>query len=201
VKEDYPKLGYNTTFDSLHGHIDIFSDQVDYLDTFKVSIKIPLNYPNGVPVVRELSNIIVPRGDDRHISLYGEMCLDIPHKLELLALKGLTLRYFIHEVLRPYLVNQCYYNIEGKFAGETYDHGTKGIIQFYKEDLELSCPKIILKLIEAVRRKEIYSKRAFCPCGSRKGLQYCHINQVKVLKKISRRQLDIDKIAFSELLD
>ena len=129
VKEDFPSLEYITTSDSLVGEIDVFNDLSEYVETFTVSIKIPSDYPCGVPVAHELSKIIMPRGDKRHISVKGELCLDIPHKLELLALTGLTLQKFTKEILYPYLVNQCYFNLEKCYAGEEYDHGLKGIVQ------------------------------------------------------------------------
>lgn len=192
VNEDFPNLHYNTTTDSLIGPMDIFDELSTYVETFQVSIKIPKRYPFGVPQAFEKSELIIPRGAIRHISSKGEMCLDIPHKLELLALNGLSLRFFVKNVLYPYLVNQCYYSIENKFANGEYDHDEHGIIQFYREEYGLVCNSIIVSLIRAILDRKVSNKSAFCPCGSNRGIKYCHLSVIKKLKKFSKHRLTED---------
>lgn len=188
----FPKLKLQKTNAGsfLKGAIDISDNEDRYLKTFEIAIEIPLRYPYGVPILIELSNII-PRHDQRHITDEGICCVEISHVLEKEAKRGLSIIAFLKKYVVPFLTNQIFFDVKGFFANGDYRHGDDGILQFYKEDLELSISQSILLLEHILGARSLY-RNEICICGSGKKFKNCHIMQVEFLKAITPAQLSSD---------
>lgn len=76
-----------------------------------------------------------------------------------------------------------YYNKYGRVPYGERLHGTKGIIQFYIEFLNVDSIKKIYDILNAIEIGNLndYCK---CPCGSFKKIRKCHLNQINLLKKV-----------------
>lgn len=179
------------------GDLEIFDSAGDYWDTYNIAIKIPVNFPFGIPVLMELDKKI-PNNIDRHI-INGVCCVDIPHKLIKRARKGLLISDFIKEKVRPFLANQIYFDKKECFAGEEYKHGSFGVIQFYEEDLDLNNPILIIAFLENILSKNVPGRNKLCICESKK-FKDCHLETVRFLESLGTERLEKDLELFKEVI-
>jgi len=200
VKNLFPKLEYctNKKYRVLKGEIDICDVKGKYWDSFKIAIQIPINYPNGVPIVLELSDNIV-RDDSRHISKEGFCCIDITHQLLFQAKRGIKMLNFIRDQVYPYLANQLHFDSTGEYANGEYKHHFSGVKQFYNEKLRLTDSNTIVHIIELILKNKIPSRNLLCPCGIKK-FKNCHEEELSFLKTVGKNQLQQDLIEFKKLI-
>ncbi|MDJ1498797.1 SEC-C metal-binding domain-containing protein [Cytophagaceae bacterium DM2B3-1] len=202
VKELFPKLTFKSSKKYkawyLIGDLDICDAKGVYWNTFNIKIVIPQTYPYCVPVVIEKSSLI-PREDDRHISEQGVCCLDVDHKLLVMAKRGIRLLDFIKQKVYPYFANQLYFEAEGHYAAGEFSHGFAGIKDFYLKDLKLSEIETIISFIEMVLNNTIPGRNDLCPCNSGEKLKNCHLDAVDLLRSIRREQLTQDLQCFNSL--
>lgn len=200
VLSTFPKLKFckNKNLNFLKGEIDIFDSNGIYWDSFTIAIVIPKNYPNAVPGVIELSKNI-ERIDDRHISEYGECCLDITHELLYQARSGIKIIDFIKNSVYPYFANQLFFLSQGKYANGEYAHHFNGVKQFYKEKLGLDDIPLIIKILELIIINKVPSRNSICPCGEKK-IKYCHDSQIEFLKSVGKTQIKSDLMEFRKIL-
>lgn len=202
VENRFPKLKYRASSENklglLVGELDICDAAGDYWDTFNIAIQIPENYPFGIPIVMERSQII-PRETDRHISEEGICCLDVEHRLLYLAKKGIRLADFIATKVYPYFANQLFYRETGRFAGEEYAHYFEGVRQFYAEELKLTHRDVALSFLQLILTNRLPRRNDKCPCGSQSKYKNCHSTSVITLQTIGQDRLKKDMEGFAAL--
>lgn len=180
------------------GEIDISDIKGNYWDTFRIRIFMPDNYPFGIPILQELSNVI-RRTEEWHIDKYGICCTDINHNLQIKARRGIRIYNFIEDEVYPYLANQLFKCVEKKYAGSEYDHGFEGIIQYYKRQLDLQ-PELALLFLKMVSSGNLPNRNDPCPCNSGRKLKSCHLNSINSLKDIQKSQVQKDIDCFQNYL-
>lgn len=188
----FPKLNSRWSSDTkswiLQGEIDICDVKGDYWDTFNVAIFFPETYPHCVPIVIELSTLI-ERIPDRHISSDGVCCLDVDHKMQIQARKGISVFTFIAQKVYPYFANQLHFINFGRFAGEEYKHSSAGVIQFYAEDLNITDPAVAVKFLKKIIDNDGPERNQKCLCGNNAKVKKCHQEAIDQLKLVDRKQL------------
>lgn len=194
VLKYYPELELNYTNEiptGLEGYLEVFDKDLEVRGEFNVKIIIPGNYPYGFPSMREISRII-PREIDRHVYADGNCCLTILQKQILEARKGIKIRDFIETYSIPYLANQIYFEEYGEWANGEYLHGNKGIAQFYLEETKTKDYSEVLKVLTIVLNQKKIDRNHLCYCGSDQKFKKCHLDLIKNLELIGRRQLEED---------
>jgi len=201
VRRCFPKLRFFTKGGDhfLKGDLDICDIVGEYWDTFEIGITIPKNYPNGVPLVFEISRKI-PREDKRHISKEGVCCVDIDHELLYLARRGLKLVNFIRDKVYPYFANQLYYMKNGCFAKGEFKHRLDGILQFYDERLNISDTEVAIRFLERLVINKLPGRNDPCLCNSGKKYKYCHETSMAFLKSIGTDKVKSDLAQFKEII-
>lgn len=184
----------------IEGKIDIVDGADRYWDQFEVLILINKNeYPYTIPTVFEKTQKI-NRDWDFHISKKGECCLDIPHKLQKMKLRGIIFQEFYSEVIYPFFANFCYKESQGNYANGEYKHHIAGIAQFYKEEFNLENIELIMALIETSINPVKYPPNQKCPfCGKPKYKNCCR-KIIYQLRGYGREQLQLDLKLFNNHL-
>lgn len=195
INKCYPKLKRiysHGKLVELMGDLDITDIEDNYLETYEISITLPPKFPFAVPEVREVSTLI-PRIVDRHISPTGVCCLDIEHELLHMASFGIKLDEFIGKKIYPFFANQVFYNACGHFAGKEYQHGDKGVAQFYFEKLNFTSFESIVKVLSRLLKFKKFPQRdALCFCSSNKLYKDCHEGAVLFLQKMPISRIKVD---------
>lgn len=183
----YPNLKkvYRDNHWKLYGEIFIKIPKTgEVIDTYNVEMTYPKNYPNNLPIVKELSGKI-PITPDRHVYLSGKLCLMAPPEEILLCIKSkIDSLYFIRRILVPYLANQTLINagLPGFLKGER-SHDFSGIIEFWKDLCKTKDIEIVFNCMEIVFKKTVILTQSKCFCGSQKKYKHCHFNAIKDMKR------------------
>ncbi|XMO85036.1 hypothetical protein AAFN75_09580 [Algibacter sp. AS12] len=182
---------------SLRGIITVVDENDQVWADYDVRIEIDSTYPYTIPSVYEVSKLI-ERNWDFHISKSGKCCLDIHHSLLLKMRAGIDLTDFYQNVIYPFFANHQYRIDDGNYANGEYKHFEKGIIQYYKEELDLSETDYILKLLESAILDSKHERNIVCNiCGSSK-FKRCCLSKINKLKLFGKDQLKVDYEIFKK---
>jgi hypothetical protein len=156
------------------------------LDNYSIEIRLPDDYPNGIPIVKETGGRL-PRILDRHILSDGVACLFLRDERYKYYPQGSTIIDFIDTPVKNFFLWQVDYDLNGGKSniGER-GHGVKGIIEFYSEELKTNNISIICRFADYLSAKKIKVNWK-CYCGSGKQLKDCHLDKLQDLRiKIAR---------------
>lgn len=168
VLSNYPLLSYCKDKDEFNGELFITKS-----DSYE--IRIGLNsYPEFFPIVHELNGRI-PNKLHRHIYTdTGSCCFTTRAKSQvLLKTKITTLALFIKDIVIPYFQNNSYYEINGKYKSEEYSHGSEGVVEGYRDILQIDNDLKIAQLLARRIEGEKLKIQHQCYCGSGKSLKKC----------------------------
>lgn len=185
LSKEYPYLQMKLVNDKymIDGRVRIYAtnDNVQLMDDFTIVMEVPLGFPNELPVIKETSNKI-PKTFE-HVNIDKSLCLGIETEIKIKFEENPTLLNWFQTFVVNYFYSAMYYSKYGRIPYGERPHGTKGIIQFYMDFLNVdSIQKIydILNAIEMDDIKDFYK----CPCGSFKKTRKCHLSQINLLKKV-----------------
>jgi hypothetical protein len=194
VLEKYPKLTIDPGANTLTGSIRV--DSEDYYD-----ISIDLSpYPEYFPVVFETGERI-PKKIDRHVYTdTGSCCFTTNAKTQILLKTVITsLMDFMKEIVVPYFMNNSYYEINGRYYDEEYSHGPVGVVEGYRDILQISDDLRIAKVMFDYLNGGKLDVHQNCYCGSGKSLLRCrngiHDKCYRNFRKVSQEQIQLDLYA------
>lgn len=167
VLKSFPKLSYSEQNSEFIG--ELFITETDFYEV-KVNI---LNFPREFPFVYEIGERI-PQKADRHIyPNSGRCCLTTTAKEQvLLKTKIHTLKDFILLIVIPFFQNNSYYEIKRKYKEGEYSHGVLGLIEAYRDILQLDDLKNVPIVLEFLLSRNIQNNEP-CFCGSDLPLKKC----------------------------
>jgi ubiquitin-protein ligase len=129
----------------LDGVIDVIDMEGVFWQNYEVRILFPkLNYPNVIPEVYEISSKI-DRAIKFHIDTNGKCCLDIYHKLVLEQRRGINIIEFYKKFVYPFFANHQFKIKTDSYAAGEYKHDIAGVVQYYKDEFDLTDFIIIKK--------------------------------------------------------
>jgi hypothetical protein len=203
--EIYPSFkyykNYKKKFCYVIGDLDVCDLEANFYNTFRVKIFLNKDkYPYSVPIVEEISKYI-DRIDDNHLDEDGICCLDIEHNLEKNSKKGIHLTSFYREKVYPFFVNFIFKQDTGNYANGEYEHFFDGVVQYYKEELEIEDLQTITKIIYSVASNTIPNRNEMCLCGSSLKIKNCHLTKIIPLKSLSKERLISDLINFEKIVN
>lgn len=144
-------------------------------DNFLIELKIPTDYPEQLPMVKETGGRI-PQSFHHHDS--GTLCLGVPSQVKMKFQENPTLLRFIDEAIIPYLYSFSYQDRYNKLPFDEFSHGGKGIIEYYSQLLKLESQIEILGFLRILVDDD-YRGHQFCLCGSGERVRDCHGKQLK----------------------
>lgn len=172
-------------------------------DSYEVKIDFK-NFPTYFPIVHEIADRI-PKKVERHIySDTGSCCFTTRAKADIfLETQIFNLLDFIDKIVIPYLKNNSYYEINGRYHGEEHSHNKQGVIEGYYDILGItdivSVSKLILKRLNSQKLK----LKDKCYCGSKDSLKKCknglHQRKYRNFRKIKKETLLIDCVTINQI--
>lgn len=165
-------------------------------DCYEISIDIS-PYPNRFPNVEETAERI-PKKADRHIYIdKGTCCFTTSAKAEiLLKTKIKSLEAFVRLIVIPYFENNSFFEINKRYFTEEYSHNYKGILEGYKDILELTNNYKTLSVMYDRLTNNESKYQTKCYCGGTKPLRSCskgkHFKNYNKLKLVQRNTLAHD---------
>lgn len=162
-------VGGSLSFDREYGGVAIADD-------YLVSIHIPVDYPEKIPIVRETGGRI-PRDIDFHKYSDDRLCLAAPHGLNKVFFKDPTLLGLINNLIIPFCYANSYLEKYKKRPWPELAHAQNGIIQYYSSyfGIEVACVPGFLRLLASTKLEP----RDKCPCGSERQLSKCHGEKIR----------------------
>jgi hypothetical protein len=174
-------------------------------DTYDVLININ-SYPNTFPTVHEIGGRI-PKKMDRHIyPESGSCCFTTVAKSQILLKTVVkSLLDFVDEILIRYLENNSYYELNNRYYTEEYSHGKLGIIEGYKDILQIDDTIKVAKILLKVAKSKTLVIHQNCYCESGRKLRKCyrgkHLNNLRKLYMVDKNILMNDLYSFNEAID
>lgn len=142
------------------------------IERFEIEVELPTNFPNKIPIVRELEGKIKP-GADNHTAKDGATCLFVPGERWKYWPKGLTLVDFLNGAVHAFFVGVVHKRLLGYWPFEQRGHGKEGIFEAYGEMLGFDDQDIIAEFIRVLAHPEPKG-HWLCPCGSGQRIRKCH---------------------------
>lgn len=153
-------------------------------DTYQVSIKVPVSFPEQLPSVREIGGRIAK---DFHKLYDGSLCLATKLEMELRVSVRPTLLAFVDDFVLPYLYGHSYHVRYARMPFNDRSHGEKGIEEFLAEWFGSQTHKNAGQFLLLASLKKRRANKYKCPCGSSKYLGKCHNNRVNELRLLKGR--------------
>lgn len=199
VLRTYNGLEYHSEKNELRGNL-LLPDG----DSYEVIIKLA-PYPKFFPTVFETGGRI-PIKLDRHMYTdSGSCCFTTGAKSQiLLKTRITTLLKFVDEIAIRYFENNSYYEINGEYCFEEYDHGSLGVVQSYQDILgETDVKSIAILMLQCLKNKKLRI-RDLCYCNSGQTLKKCssgvHRRNYKLFRLIGKEVFQNDLLHFKNVL-
>lgn len=191
VLDNYGTLHFDEAKNEILG--DLYITKTD-----SYSLKISLDpYPDFFPEVWETEGRI-PKKADRHIyENRKSCCFTTSAKAQiLLRTKIPSLYKFIEHIVIPYLRNNSFFEIKGKYKTDEYAHGMMGVVEGYRDILQLSDDMLVANLIYQKINGEKLRISDRCYCNSGASLKKCkgglHDRCYRDFRKIEKGLLEYD---------
>jgi hypothetical protein len=154
----------------------------EIMDGYEISIKITNNYPNELPVTKEIGGRIPKRF---HTFQDQTLCLGAPLALRLAMATDDHLLGYIEKLIIPFLYSFSYREKFGKLPYGELAHGAKGIMDYYQELFKTSELYMAMGLLQILGSNN-YRGHLLCPCRSGLRLRNCHGEHLKYLWQIQQ---------------
>lgn len=194
IQNEYPGLKFETDEKTgaplLSGNIHLQSEKGTLIDSYLLKIVSIPEYPNRFPHVFETGGRI-PTNIDWHVYPNdGHFCISsIPEEI-LICRKGINLKCFIKDHIKPFLFNQKYREDNGFFLKER-PHGQEGTIEFFTEIFNTDDLMAIAKSLSFIKQRKVPNRVSLCFCGSGQKYRKCHRKAYQTLSVFSNQELDI----------
>ncbi|HEY1757850.1 MAG TPA: hypothetical protein VGG72_20945 [Bryobacteraceae bacterium] len=156
-------------------------DGADILDRFHIEIEIPGDFPDFIPILREIGGRL-PWHPDRHINREnGEACPIVPEEW-LLQPSHDSILAFLDGPVRNFFLGQILVEAGKPWPFGERTHGVPGLIDAYGEIIGTSDEPTVRRYLDCLAR-ETLKGHWNCPCGSGARLRNCHLEAVKKLRE------------------
>lgn len=115
----------------LKGILDIPDTSGIIIGSFSIEIYLTEKFPKRFPKLYEVGGDI-PVNANWHKYNDNSCCFTVEQDEILKCKDGITLIYFIDQIVKPYFSNQIYKKTTGSYLNE-YPHGNEGVRLFYTE--------------------------------------------------------------------
>lgn len=161
------------------------------IDDYQVRITITSNHPYSFPIVEETGNKILPRNSTRHINIDGTLCLGNPVDEARVCRNGITLTWFLENILNPHLCREYVRDKTGNYPTGERSHGIEGIWESYYDIFDTKDKSHILQEMEMIISHQNIGRNDLCYCGGGRKYKVCHA-------KVESKVLDVGLARFKE---
>ena len=156
----------------IEGVIPIRDENENIIFEYKISI----DFQTAIPTVKELEELI-PHDIDRHLYPKSDwnLCLGYPLMLHSFWINsGYDCYAYVEKKILPYLANQHYFDRNGEWFIEGFDHNINGVIEFYSEIFKTDNKEFVLSQLGDILNNKKYGRNESCFCGSELKFKNCH---------------------------
>lgn len=157
----------------LCGQLELIDSKGIFCNSYSIEIHPTKEYPWRFPHLFEVGGRI-PRNIDWHIfETDGRCCVkSIPEEI-LRCKKGISLKAFIEDEVKPYFFNQTFREKRGYFLNER-SHGFLGELEFFQEVFDTKDLLQIVKFLIFISKRNEPNRVAKCFCGNNEKYRKCH---------------------------
>lgn len=141
------------------------------LDRYEISIVLPPNFPQDLPLVREVGGRI-PWQDDRHVEHDGKACVMFPDDRWRCFPDGSSIIDFIDVPVANYFLSQSYFEEHGEWPLGEWDHGWKGVFEYYRWLISTESDVTMHRFLYVLSKQNL-KPHMECPCASGKKIKDC----------------------------
>ena len=131
-------------------------------DRYSVEIRLLPDYPNSIPIVKEVGGRI-PWTADRHMLRDGKACLFLPDERWKVYPPGFTLLDFLKGPVHNFFLGQSLFELGQPWPFGQWEHGAEAIQKYYAGLLGTSDIFMILKYLEYLSKPKLKGHWD-CPC-------------------------------------
>ena len=144
-------------------------------DEYLVQISFPLDFPNEIPIVREIKGRIPSSADYHNNKENNGFCLGVPGEIHEKIHNNPTFKYFISEIVIPFLYANTFREKYKKYPWTTRAHFGAGLIEYYQNLFHLENEELTKEFLYNIAfSKESIKGHIQCPCRSGKKFRNCH---------------------------
>lgn len=179
-------IGFSFKETSLHvlkdkieitGHLQFnqIYKEVQLQDEYLIQILLPTDFPNTIPIVKEMNGRI-PSSADYHNNKEGTgFCLGVPGEINGKIYNNPTFEYFVSKIVVPFLYAHTFHEKYNEYPWLTREHCSKGIIEYYQDLFKFKDEKATKKfLFNIAFFKNPIKGHNLCPCESGIKFRNCH---------------------------
>ena len=144
-------------------HVE-FLDEI-FSGSFYLEIIINKDFPQSIPVVKELGRRIRQKNYGGHIYSDRSLCLEVPTRIQIELERNPSLLYFSETFIQPYLFGFLYHQKYEQFPFGEYQHGEIGLLEYYCTVFKVNEKSAAWKLLGMLFYTD-YKGHRDCPCGS-----------------------------------
>lgn len=156
--------------------LDHLYGDVRMTGVFELEIIVSNDFPNTLPVVREITKKI----DRKYPHLYsnGQFCLASNIELKIYFSNNRDIGTFIDDYVITYLYTYRYYEEYGVYPYGERSHGMMGDLEYLKELFRVDEWNKVLEIMIFISKSN-YRGHLLCPCQSGEKLRNCHGETIK----------------------
>jgi len=158
----------------LKGSIEISNAEQTATKSYLIEIHFSDDFPHRFPKLFEVGGDI-PCEADFHKYPDNSCCITAPIDEFFKCKSGITILRFVKEEVIPYLANQWYRQIAGKYKNE-YSHGHKGQVEGYYD-------------YAFGEKKNNLGRNDMCFCGSKKKYKKCCHTEISKWQQIGKERV------------
>lgn len=159
----------------IRGGLQILNkEKTKVVDSFSIEIELPSDFPTSIPILKETAKRI-PKNADRHFNIDENACLFVPEEREKYFPNGSPISDFIENCVKPFFVNQSYFEEAGEWPLGQRPHGLDGVLDYYREQYGEKSKEIIRNFLLYLGKRQVKGHWP-CYCGSGKKMRKCHMS-------------------------
>jgi hypothetical protein len=167
---------------SLIGTFPVYAPDGTILDSFRISVEFPDDYPRSLPVVREVGGR-VPHKEENHVNpADGTSCVALPDARAEYFPEGAPFLRYLEGALHNYFLGQSLFLAGNPWPFDEWAHGEAGRLEYYKQLFGTEDKERVRDYLKALKSREIKHFKK-CPCGSGKKIRICCQNRLRKLSK------------------
>ena len=183
LREKYPTLHLLISGNKAEicGIFPVRSPDDKVLDRYKISIELPPDYPESLPIVREVGERI-SQNSEHHINQDGTACVFIPDDRWRCFPIGTPFVQYLDGPLYNFFLSQTVYAKTGQWIFGEWSHGNTGIYEYYRWLCKIENNLTVRRFLHILAKNNL-KKHYECPCGSGKLIRYCCLTKIRDLRE------------------
>ncbi len=194
LREGYPNLHLHVTPTGveIRGTFPVWGTDGAELDRYEISIQLPQDYPESLPIVREVGGRI-PWNEDSHVERDGRACVLLPDDRWRCFPLGAPFSIYVRGPLHNFFLSQTVHAETGEWPFGEWGHGVRGIYEYYWQLLRTEDALVVQRFLRVLAKIDLNRGQA-CPCGSGEKVKRCCVAKItdlrgKIPREVAARSL------------